>query len=164
MTKLFCKVSKFLYIFSTFGRFAYCSMNESNFYWLFQLFWFLSVNTIKYSSVNTIEYFPVYISNHECLFQGYFDTARLELSEYNIGVQIICPGPVKSEIRKYAFSEDVNKVNRIFKKKKILINMDINGDWVRCVLWINKSRCVLCFVLAPGYAVSAKSRAHLKFF
>ena len=84
-------------------------MNESNFYWLFQLFLFLSVNTIKY--------FPVCISNHECLSQGYFDTARLELSEYNIGVQIICPGPVESEIRKYAFSEDVNKVNIIFFKK-----------------------------------------------
>ena len=28
--------------------------------------------------------------------------------------------------------------------------MDTNGDWVRCVLWINKSRRVLCFVLAPG--------------
>ena len=43
--------------------------------------------------------------------------------------------------------------------------MDTNGwDWVRCVLWINKSRCVLCFVLAPGYAVSVKSRAHLIFF
>ena len=43
--------------------------------------------------------------------------------------------------------------------------MDTNGwDWDRCVLWINKSRCVLCFVLAPGYAVSAKSRAHLNFF
>ena len=118
MTKLFCKVSKFLYIFSTCGRFAYCSVNESNFYWLFQLFLFLSVNTIKYLSVSTKKYFPVYISNLECLFQGYFDTARLELSEYNIGVQIICPGPVKSEIRKYAFSEDVNKVNRIFLKKK----------------------------------------------
>ena len=60
-----------------------------------------------------LKYFPVYISNNECLCQGYFDTARLELSEYNIGVQIICPGPVKSEITKYAFSEDVNKVNRI---------------------------------------------------
>ena len=56
----------------------------------------------------------MYITNNECLFQGYFDTARLELSEYNIGVQIICPGPVKSEISKKALSEDVNKVNRIF--------------------------------------------------
>ena len=57
-----------------------------------------------------------YISNSECLCQGYFNTARLELSEHNIGVQIICPGPVKSEITKYAFSEDINKVNRIFLK------------------------------------------------
>ncbi|KAM7428927.1 Dehydrogenase/reductase SDR member 7 [Porites harrisoni] len=41
--------------------------------------------------------------------QGYFDTARLELSEYNIGVQVICPGPVKSDIIKVAFTEDINK-------------------------------------------------------
>ncbi|KAM7431587.1 Dehydrogenase/reductase SDR member 7 [Porites harrisoni] len=51
---------------------------------------------------------------------GYFDTARLELSEYNIGVQIICPGPVKSEIRKYAFSEDVNKPPPLTHAKKLL--------------------------------------------
>ncbi|XP_073239517.1 dehydrogenase/reductase SDR family member 7-like [Porites lutea] len=51
---------------------------------------------------------------------GYFDTARLELSEYNIGVQIICPGPVKSEFTKYAFSEDVNKLPPPGSVKKLL--------------------------------------------
>jgi len=30
------------------------------------------------------------------------------LAEYNIGVQIILPGPVKSHISKYAFTEDIN--------------------------------------------------------
>ncbi|XP_068746504.1 dehydrogenase/reductase SDR family member 7-like [Montipora capricornis] len=40
--------------------------------------------------------------------QGYFDTARLELAERNIGVQIICPGPVESNIEKVAFTEDIN--------------------------------------------------------
>ena len=74
------------------------------------LFIFKCLNTIKIFSC-------LHHYNNECLSQGYFDTARLELSEYNIGVQIICPGPVKSEITKYAFSEDVNKVNRIFFEK-----------------------------------------------
>ena len=45
-------------------------------------------------------------------FQGYFDTARLELAEHNIGVQIICPGPVESSLSENAFSEDVNVVKR----------------------------------------------------
>ncbi|XP_015770706.1 PREDICTED: dehydrogenase/reductase SDR family member 7-like [Acropora digitifera] len=40
--------------------------------------------------------------------QGYFDTARLELAEHNIGVQIICPGPVESSLSENAFSEDVD--------------------------------------------------------
>ena len=44
------------------------------------------------------------------LHQGYFDTARLELAEYNIGVQIVCPGPVMSDVLKNAFTEDINKV------------------------------------------------------
>ena len=43
-------------------------------------------------------------------FQGYFDTARLELAEHNIGVQIICPGPVESSLSENAFSEDVDVV------------------------------------------------------
>lgn len=45
-------------------------------------------------------------------FQGYFDTARLELAEHNIGVQIICPGPVESSLSENAVSEDVNVVKR----------------------------------------------------
>lgn len=43
-------------------------------------------------------------------FQGYFDTARVELAEYNIGVQTVLPGPVKSEISKYAYTEDISVV------------------------------------------------------
>lgn len=45
------------------------------------------------------------------LYQGYFDTARLELAEHNIGVQIVCPGPVQSQLSKYAFTDDVNVVS-----------------------------------------------------
>jgi len=40
--------------------------------------------------------------------QGYFDSARLELEEHNIGVQIILPGPVISQIFEYAATKDVN--------------------------------------------------------
>ena len=44
------------------------------------------------------------------LRQGYFDTARLELMEYNIGVHMICPGPVMSDVFKNAFTKDINRV------------------------------------------------------
>ena len=65
--------------------------------------------------------FIVYVKIQKCmlscsyqcdlfLHQGYFDTARLELAEYNIGVQIVCPGPVMSDVLKNAFTEDINRV------------------------------------------------------
>lgn len=40
--------------------------------------------------------------------QGFFDTARLELAQYNIGVQIIMPGPVKSNILENCYTENVD--------------------------------------------------------
>nr|XP_058953855.1 dehydrogenase/reductase SDR family member 7-like isoform X2 [Pocillopora verrucosa] len=39
--------------------------------------------------------------------QGYFDSARIELTEHNIRVQTVLPGPVKSNIGRHAFTEDV---------------------------------------------------------
>ena len=50
--------------------------------------------------------------HYHSLQQGYFDSARLELAEHNIGVQVILPGPVKSHISKYAFTEDINMVRK----------------------------------------------------
>lgn len=47
-----------------------------------------------------------------CSLQGFFDTARLELAEYNIGVQIIMPGPVKSNILENCYTENVNVVSK----------------------------------------------------
>ncbi|XP_068712031.1 dehydrogenase/reductase SDR family member 7-like [Montipora foliosa] len=41
--------------------------------------------------------------------QGFFETARLELAQYNIGVQIVCPGLVESNLLENAFGEDVNR-------------------------------------------------------
>ncbi|XP_022802167.1 dehydrogenase/reductase SDR family member 7-like [Stylophora pistillata] len=40
--------------------------------------------------------------------QGYFDSARIELTQHNIQVQTVLPGPVKSNITRHAFTEDVN--------------------------------------------------------
>ena len=34
--------------------------------------------------------------------------------EYNIGVQIICPGPVMSDVFKNAFTKDINRVILFF--------------------------------------------------
>ena len=47
------------------------------------------------------------------LYQGYFDTARLELAEHNIHVQTVLPGPVKSNISLYAFTENINVVRKV---------------------------------------------------
>lgn len=41
------------------------------------------------------------------LYQGYFDSARIELQEHNIHVQTVLPGPVKSAISLHAFTEDI---------------------------------------------------------
>ncbi|CAH3168848.1 unnamed protein product, partial [Porites lobata] len=54
-------------------------------------------------------YHSTYSASKHAL-HGYFDTARLELAEYNIGVQIVCPGPVMSDVLKNAFTEDINRV------------------------------------------------------
>lgn len=59
----------------------------------------------------TLSCFTLLLSILLSLYQGYFDTARLELAEHNIGVQIVCPGPVQSQLSKYAFTDDVNVVS-----------------------------------------------------
>lgn len=43
-------------------------------------------------------------------FQGYFKTLRMEVNEHNIGVTLVCPGPVQTDVVANAFTEDVNKV------------------------------------------------------
>ncbi|CAH3154884.1 unnamed protein product, partial [Porites evermanni] len=53
-------------------------------------------------------YHSTYSASKHAL-HGYFDTARIELAEYNIGVQIVCPGPVMSDVLKNAFTEDINR-------------------------------------------------------
>ncbi|XP_068746509.1 dehydrogenase/reductase SDR family member 7-like [Montipora capricornis] len=39
---------------------------------------------------------------------GFFDTARLELGEHNINVQMVCPGPVESNILDHVLTRDMN--------------------------------------------------------
>jgi len=57
---------------------------------------------------------PTYCASKHAL-QGYFDTARLELTEHNIHVQTVLPGPVESNIDLSAFTENINDVNDEFK-------------------------------------------------
>lgn len=44
-------------------------------------------------------------------FQGYFNTLRMEVNEHDIGVTLVCPGPVQTDVVANAFTEDVNKVH-----------------------------------------------------
>jgi dehydrogenase/reductase SDR family protein 7 len=44
------------------------------------------------------------------LFQGWFDTLRMEAYFDNIKVTMLCPGPVHSNILKYAFTEKPGEV------------------------------------------------------
>lgn len=46
--------------------------------------------------------------------QGYYNTLRMEVNEHNIGVTLVCPGPVQTDVVANAFTEDVNKQ---FKEK-----------------------------------------------
>ena len=42
--------------------------------------------------------------------QGYYNTLRMEVNEHGIGVTLVCPGPVQTDVVANAFTEDVNKV------------------------------------------------------
>ena len=42
--------------------------------------------------------------------QGYFDALRMEIKSDNIDVQMVCPGPVVSNISLNAFSSNLDKV------------------------------------------------------
>ena len=44
------------------------------------------------------------------LTQGYFDSLRMEVKCDNIEVQLVCPGPVVSNISSNAFSSQLDKV------------------------------------------------------
>ena len=49
---------------------------------------------------------------HTIMFfsQGYFDSLRMEIKCDNIDVQLVCPGPVVSNISLNAFSSQLDKV------------------------------------------------------
>ena len=49
---------------------------------------------------------------HTVMFftQGYFDSLRMEIKSDNIDVQLVCPGPVVSNISVNAFSSQLDKV------------------------------------------------------
>lgn len=44
------------------------------------------------------------------LFQGYFESLRNEIRNRNIGITMICPGPVFSSVLKEAFTSKINQV------------------------------------------------------
>jgi len=49
---------------------------------------------------------------HAIMFftQGYFDSLRMEIKCDNIDVQLVCPGPVISNISSNAFSSQLDEV------------------------------------------------------
>ena len=50
------------------------------------------------------------LTNLIVALQGFFNTLRMEVNEHNIGVTLVCPGPVQTDVVANAFTEDVNKV------------------------------------------------------
>ncbi|KAJ8309594.1 hypothetical protein KUTeg_014468 [Tegillarca granosa] len=52
---------------------------------------------------------------------GWFDSFRIEAYRYNIGVTMVCPGPVFSEALTYAFTENTEKV-------RYLITMTVENE------------------------------------
>ena len=53
-------------------------------------------------------------------FQGYFNTLRMEVNEHDIGVTLVCPGPVQTDVVANAFTEDVNMVRDICPARSTL--------------------------------------------
>ena len=53
------------------------------------------------------------------MFQGFFDTLRIECYPLNISVTMVCPGPVFSDALLHAFTEIPDHVCQKQKKKKI---------------------------------------------
>lgn len=43
--------------------------------------------------------------------KGYFNSLRMELAGTGINVQVVCPGPVKSNIAAYSSTEEKDKVS-----------------------------------------------------
>ncbi|XP_068708977.1 dehydrogenase/reductase SDR family member 7-like [Montipora foliosa] len=94
---------------------------------------------------------------------GFFDTARLELGEHNINVQMVCPGPVESNILDHVLTRDMNltlkeipsfsgflKAGKAFKKmptercaKLMVVGMANNLD----ELWIAEYPFLLAYYM-----------------
>ena len=53
--------------------------------------------------------------------QGYFESLRMEVFDKNIGVTLVCPGPVVSNVVHNAFTENVNVVSYYLNMKLINI-------------------------------------------
>ncbi|KXJ13384.1 dehydrogenase/reductase SDR family member 7 [Exaiptasia diaphana] len=67
--------------------------------------------------------------------QGYFDGLRIEVYDSNIDVTMICPGPILTNIRDNAFTEDVN-VTVKEKEKAAKSSKDNRMDPARCAYLI----------------------------
>ena len=52
-----------------------------------------------------------YLRNYRLFItQGYFDSLRMEVKSDNIDVQMVCPGPIVTNISVNAFSSQLDKV------------------------------------------------------
>ena len=52
----------------------------------------------------------LFVYNGTVSAQGYFDSLRMEVKCDNIDIQLVCPGPVVSNISMNAFSSQLDKV------------------------------------------------------
>ncbi|KAJ7390398.1 Dehydrogenase/reductase SDR member 7 [Desmophyllum pertusum] len=75
-----------------------------------------------------IPYHSTYCASKHAL-QGYFDSTRIELAEHNIHVQTVIPGPIKSNIARYAFTDVINVE---FKDSPKFSDKIINMPTERC--------------------------------
>ncbi|KAH3852169.1 dehydrogenase/reductase SDR family member 7-like [Dreissena polymorpha] len=68
--------------------------------------------------------------------QGFFDTLRIELATWNIGVTMACPGPVYSEALLHAFTDKPGKT----------LGITMGEDWGR----MTAARCAQLMVVATA--------------
>ena len=66
------------------------------------------------ASKHALQVVVLFLFVYNIFTQGYFDSLRMEVKCDNIDVQLVCPGPVVSNISLNAFSSQLDKVFQFF--------------------------------------------------